>query len=167
MTQESEAYKEKENMFVYELGFHLLPTLGEEEVSAEVDGLRSLIEKHGGVIISTESPKLIDLAYTMEKKQESKNAKFDSALFGWIKFEGESDKAEALDEEVGARKNVLRYLIIKTVRDYSPLKHKELFKEPQEEVKIISKPEVVEKKEAVKPISDEELDKTIEELVAE
>lgn len=153
---------------VYELGYHLLPNLSDEEVRQEAKNFKKLIEKSGGSLVAEEAPKQTALAYEMVKKQEGKNAKFDESYFGWIKFEMNATGVLSVKEEVDANKNVLRYLIIKTVREYTPIQHKELFKEPEGEApKPISKPEVIEKKEEGKPISDEELDKTIEELVAE
>lgn len=157
----------EEGVFVYELGYHLLPTLSEEELLKEIKHFRGLLEKCDGVIISEGSPKQMQLAYPMEKKQEGKNARFENSFFGWIKFDMAADKVPALQGEVEASKNVLRFLIIRTVREYSPIQHRELFKQPEEEVKTISKPEPVESKEKNKPISEEELDKTIEELVSE
>jgi len=157
----------EESGFVYELGYHLLPTLSDEEVQKEADSFKALIEKNGGSLVSEEAAKPMHLAYTMIKKQEGKNAKFDSSFFGWIKFELNAESVLKVKEELDLSKNVLRFIIIKTVREYTPLQHKELFKEPEVEApKPISKPRVEKKATDAKPISDEELDKTIEELVS-
>ena len=157
----------EETGLVYELGYHLLPTLSDEEVLKEAQSFKTLVEKSGGSLVGDEAPKQMALAYTMVKKQEGKNAKFDTSFFGWIKFEINAEDVLSIKEEVDQNKNVLRFLIIKTVREYVPIQHKELFKEPEPEApKPISKPEMVEKKSEGKPISDEELDKTIEELVS-
>jgi len=156
-----------ESGLVYELGYHLLPTLGDEEVLKEVEGFKALISKAGGSLVSEEEPKSMHLAYTMVKKQEGKNAKFDTSFFGWLKFEASATGVLKIKEEVDQSKNVLRFIIIKTVREYAAIQHKDLFKEPEPEApKPISKPEMVEKKDDSKPISDAELDKTIEELVS-
>jgi len=157
---------EKEDALIYELGYHLLPTLAEDEISKEVDTFKNLIKKNNGSFISEEAPKLTHLAYTMVKKQEGKNVKFTTSFFGWMKFETTPMSIIELKDEIYINKNVLRFLIIKTVREYTPLQYKQIFKQPKEEIKPISKPEMVEKKKIGKPISDEELDKTIEELVA-
>lgn len=158
----------QETGLVYELGYHLLPTLSDEEVQKEAASFKSLIEKQGGSLVSEEAPKPMHLAYTMVKKQEGKNAKFNESFFGWIKFETSAEGVLQVKKEVDANKNVLRYLIIKTVREYTPIQHKELFREPEQEApKPISKPEVVENRGEGKPVSDEELDKTIKELVSE
>ena len=165
-TPKASGEKREEAGLIYELGYHLLPTLSDEEVLKEVESFKILVEKGGGSLVSEEAPKPMHLAYTMVKKQEGKNAKFDTSFFGWIKFEISAESILKINEEVDQNKNVLRYIILKTVREYAPIQHKELFKEPEPETpKPISKPEMVEKREG-KPISDAELDKTIEELVS-
>src|SRR5210317_1807305 len=97
-----------ETGLVYELGYHLLPTLSDEEVQKEAESFKSLIEKIGGSLVSEEAPKPMHLAYEMVKKQEGKNAKFDTSFFGWIKFEISADDVLSVKEEVDANKNVLR-----------------------------------------------------------
>ena len=41
----------------------------------------------------------MQLAYTMVKKQEGKNAKFDTSLFGSLKFDIEAGELAAIKEE--------------------------------------------------------------------
>ncbi len=167
ITPEASGEEREETGLVYELGYHLLPNLSDEEVLEEVKSFKTFVEVNGGSLVSEEAPKPMHLAYTMVKKQEGKNARFDTSIFGWIKFEISAEGILAVKEEVDLSKNVLRFIIIKTVREYIPIQHKELFKEPEPEApKPIAKPEMVEKKSDDKPISDAELDKTIEELVS-
>jgi ribosomal protein S6 len=52
---------------VYEVGFHLIPTVAEEDLGALVTGVRDSIETAGGRMISDEYPKLMELAYPMVK----------------------------------------------------------------------------------------------------
>lgn len=166
-TDETKSSSEDQGL-VYELTFHLLPNLGEDESAKEVAGLKALIEKEGGTIISTDEVKPMQLAYTMVKKQEGKNAKFDSSLLGMIKFDLETEALLKVTEEIDLNKNILRYLIIKTVREYAPIQNRPMFREVKtEDAKPISKPAAQEEKvEDAKPISEEELDKSIEELVS-
>jgi len=166
-TDTTESVSEDQGL-VYELAFHLLPTLSEDESAKLVSGLKSLLEKEGGTIINEEAPKPMQLAYTMVKKREGKNAKFDSSFFGVLKFDADAEVLIPLKEELDLNKSSLRYLIIKTVREYAPIQNRPVFREVKtEDSKPISKPagQVKEVKDA-KPISEEELDKTIEELVA-
>ena len=102
----------------------------------------------------------------MIKKIDGKNVKFDSSFFGWVKFEGDATLPILLKEEVDQSKGILRFIILKTVREYTPIQHKQMFRQHEEEAKPIKKPEVVEDKGKKVTISDEELDKSIEELVA-
>ena len=163
----TETSPEKEDAPVYELGYHLIPTLTEGEIEKEVAALKKHIEKAGGVIIDEAQPARADLSYKMVKKQEGKNASFDTSFFGWIKFEGTGEVAVAVKEGADTQKNILRFLVIKTVREYVPPKQRAYLRTVTEGSKTISKPEVVEKKESAEPMSEEELDTAIEELVAD
>ena len=168
-TQTDETTSSSEDQgLVYELAFHLIPTLGEDESKKIVSDLKALLEKGDATIINEDALKPMPLTYTMVKKQEGKNAKFDTSIFGVIKFDSEPEVLIPLKEELDLSKSVLRYLIIKTVREYAPIQNRPVFREVKTEgAKPISKPAAqVEKVEDAKPISEEELDKTIEELVA-
>ncbi len=158
---------------VYEVGFHIVPTVEEADLGKEVDSIKSLIESNGGTFIADEFPKPITLAYTIVKNIEGKIKKFDTASFGWIKFEMKTDSIVNVKEGIDLNKNVLRFLIIKTVKESTlapktvvfakdePKKDKPLPAGRQE--KSVEAPEV----EIKAPVSEEELDKTIEELVVE
>jgi ribosomal protein S6 len=166
-TDETKSSSEDQGL-VYELAFHLLPTLSDDEGAKIVKDLKALLEKNGATIISEEAITPMQLAYTFVKRQEGKNAKFDSSFFGVLKFDSETSTLDVLKEELDLSKNVLRYLIIKTVREYPPIQSKVVFREIKtEEPTTLSKPKVEEKSEEARPISEEELDKTIEELVSE
>jgi ribosomal protein S6 len=162
---------------VYEVGFHIVPTVEEGNLGVQVDFIKSLIESNDGTFITEEFPKNIDLAYTIVKNIEGKIKKFDNAYFGWMKFEMKTDSIINVKEGLDLNKEVLRYLIIKTVKE-STLVPKSVVSPKAEVAKVTTsrtplKTEVV--KEVVKPaevekkapVSEEELDKTIEELVAE
>lgn len=47
---------------VYELGYHLLPTIAQDELEAEVTKLRSAIENRGGSFISEGTPAMNNLS---------------------------------------------------------------------------------------------------------
>ncbi|MCI5108636.1 MAG: 30S ribosomal protein S6 [Candidatus Pacebacteria bacterium] len=136
---------------IYEIGFHILPTVAEEALGDEVSKIRTEIEK-GGEVISEEYPKLQDLEYSISKYIDTKKSKFDRAYFGWIKFEGDAELALSIKKVCDNHSNILRYLIIKTVRENTLVKPKEPKKEGEVEGKEFSK---------------EEVDKSIDELVIE
>ena len=158
---------------IYEVGFHTVPSVEEVNLPKEVDAIKSLIEKNGGFFISEEMPKKIALAYTIVKNIDGKIQKFDSAYFGWVKFEMKTDKILNVREEMDLNKNVLRYLIIKTVKE-STLTPKDLFAKTEAPKKLLpvgrqAKPEKTKPVDVEKqvPVSEEDLDKTIEELVVD
>jgi ribosomal protein S6 len=149
---------------IYEVGYHIMPSVPEEKLPLEVSAILSaIVSKNGGVIISSDAPAKIELAYTMAKKVGATRHKCDEAYFGWFKFEMSPDNINALKAFLDAQDNVLRFLLIKTVRENTLVGAKLLAAEmtasdPKEEVKAEGK--------AVKsPVSEAELDKTIDELV--
>ena len=148
---------------VYELGYHLVPTLAEEQIPAASGAVRGMIERISKDIIAEELPVFIDLAYTVVKTIEHKNKRFDEAYFGWIKFEASPSGIADLEEALKKDENVLRYLVTKTVRENTFIAKKFV----STKVKALEEETVVPEGEVVAEASvDEALDKAIEELVA-
>jgi len=108
---------EEANSRVYELGYILVPTLGEVEVPAIFGNLKELISSLGGIAISDEMPKMLALAYPMVKVIANLRNKFKTAYFGWIKFTMDSDKVLELKKRLDLDPNLIRFLILKTVRE--------------------------------------------------
>lgn len=104
-----------ETEMLYELGFHLLPTLSEEEVQKEFNGIKEAITKSGGEITVESAPALLDLQYTMVQNIDSVNHKYETAHFGWVKFISEPANVTVIEEYLDGTMNVLRRLIVKTV----------------------------------------------------
>ena len=159
------AEKQKRDGFqVYELGYHIVSTIAEENLSKEVEILKAIILKDGGSLISEGEPKLINLAYSMDKSVADIKKKFNTAYFGWIKFETSQSLMPEIKKAVDQNPNILRYLLIKTVRENTmfvpKLNVRSGEKEPTKVKKSI-------KTDETKATSLEELDKTIEELVVE
>lgn len=156
---------EGESLLVYELGYHLLPSIAEEDIPSKVANIREQIEKHGGTVIGDGFPHKINLAYTMKRNIGGKYDHFDSVYFGWIKFEMSTSAVVLLQEELGRAEDVLRFLLIKTTReDSAPVKS--IVTQPDGfRSQVIRKPQVA-KRPTVR-VSDEELDKTIEKMVAD
>ncbi len=107
----------KDTGTIYELSYILLPTLTQEEVSAETGALTSLVTSLGGEIIVEENPTRIDLAYQMTKVVQTLRHKVDSGFFGWMKFEITSSEIEKIKKSCDASPVIVRYLILKTVRE--------------------------------------------------
>ena len=91
---------------------------------------------------------------------------FDIAYFGWIKFDPGEASVAKIKKFLDENENTLRFLLINTVREntlFSPkIQDAVLAKEETKPAKKNS-PE----KEIKSPISQEELDKTIDKLIAE
>jgi ribosomal protein S6 len=102
---------------VYELGYLLVPTLAEEEVPGAYGNLKELISTYGGAVVSDEMPRMIPLAYTMVKVISNIRNKFSNAYFGWIKFTMDSDKVLELKKKLDLDPTIIRFLILKTVKE--------------------------------------------------
>lgn len=165
MTEENTT--EEVDLTVYELGYHLLPTLAADAVDAGVGTLRAAIEKHNGAFIAEGTPESIDLAYTITKSEGGKHTHFDKAHFGWIKFEMAASEVPALRELLEGDKNLLRFVLFKTVREDTradvQIAHAGVLREVAT-VGTIEKPATAEEEKG--EISEEAIDRSIEELVS-
>jgi len=162
---------------VYELGYHMVPTLTKEELLKEVDTLRGAISELMGNFISEGEPALIDLAYTVYIGEGGKNTAYDKAYFGWMKFDLEPGQIDHLQKEViDENKNILRHLLIKTVAaDTRAEVNLDELKEVKSDEKIAPAPKVSPKEEQaevkteisedVKKEAAKDLDDTIDKLL--
>jgi ribosomal protein S6 len=147
---------------IYEIGFHIVPTVPEDGLGARVTAIRDVIETNGGHVIADEYPKHMELSYPMTKTAANKRSLHHSAYFGWIKFEVEPAGAKAIDLAVKQDEYVLRFLLAKTVRE-NTMVPKKVLQQKRAEDGSVAKPE--EKVEEKPVLSAEELDKTIDDLV--
>lgn len=142
---------------VYEVGYHIVPAVSPENLPKEVDAIKAILGAHGATIISEEFPKLRPLTYTMVKAIGQTRHKYDTAHFGWIKFEGSAEGAVEINKALAASEKILRYLLIKTVAE-NTLYGDKFF--PQEK-------EAAKTEEAPKDVpAAEEVDKAAEKLAA-
>mgnify|MGYP001457258225 CR=1 FL=1 len=102
---------------VYEVGYLLVPTYKEEEVPAVYGNLKELVSNLGGMVISDEMPKFMNLAYSMVKVVANVRHKFDTGYFGWVKFTMSPEKVTALKAKLDLDPGIIRFLIIKTVKE--------------------------------------------------
>lgn len=153
----------KEDMLVkvYELGYHLIPTLAEEEVPQYVNKIKDALDSYGAVVISEESPKKMDLAYTMYPSVSNKKQKYTKGYFGWIKFEVDTESADKFKKDVEGMDEVFRSLLIVTVRE-NTMAPKKLFSAPK---KRTSRHGDEEKMDVA--VVDKEIDALIEDPAAE
>ena len=157
--------KKEDGVQVYELGYHIVSTVAEENLPREVETLKAIVLKDGGSLISEGEPKLITLAYSMAKSVADVKKKFTTAYFGWLKFETKSELMTSIKKAVDANPNVLRYILIKTVRENTLFTPKLNVRAPAKEEAPKAKKSI--KTDEKKATSLEDIDKSIEELVAE
>lgn len=151
---------------VYELSFLLLPTISEEESVIKAGEIKNKLNSFGASLISDENPVLIPLAYPMVKVIQASRQKADQGYFGWVKFEIDSNKIDTVKKFLDNHVDVLRYLIIKTVRENTLLNGKMKLKS-EDKKKFDDKDEVSDDlSEVIKdePVS-EDLDKAVDDLV--
>lgn len=171
MEKEEKTKEKGSDMTVYEVSYLLLPSLALEQVPAVVGEIKNSINTAGGEVVSGEDPVLIDLAYTMTKIVQTQRYKCDSAYFGWTKFELTADGIEVVKKALDANDNILRYLLVKTVRENTLLHGKMMLK--KEDVKREYSEETIEdsdeilepESESDKVLEEGDIDKSIDDLV--
>ncbi len=146
---------------VYELGYHILPTVSENDLPEKLDELRKLISDFEGEFIMEGEPELIDLAYTMIVPRGGHNDKYDKAYFGWIKFRAPKAKIPELQKELKLSQDLLRFILFKTAEEdtRAQIKIHEL-KEVKNDASIENKTE----DETHEELKEEELEKSLEEI---
>ena len=102
---------------VYELGYLVMPSVDEGDLGTEREALVALITRFEGIVIEEGQPVLIDLAYEMDKMIKNKKHTYSQAYFGWIKFDVSPTGIEELSTEVEAFENLIRSILVKTVRE--------------------------------------------------
>lgn len=144
---------------VYEVGFHIIPIVAEADLGVRVTAIRDIIEAAGGSMIADEYPHHMELAYPMTKIAANKRALHHSAYFGWMKFEVESSSVKSIEAKLKADDFILRFIVVKTVRENTMVPKKLFQQKRNEEV------EVDEKVEDKPVLTEAEIDKTIDDLV--
>lgn len=126
-------------MTVYELGYLLIPLVREDEIPGTVAALKETLSAHNATVFAEEAPALLELAYEMDKVLENKNKHFNTGYFGWMKFEAPSTDLPALKKKLDESNVLLRYILLKTVKENTVFSKKPL----SETLKITEKDEVV------------------------
>jgi len=158
--KEEEGGEEKEvRLGVYEVGYIMLPTIAEENLGEEVTLFKDMFIEKGAVFISDEYPKLIELAYEMSRSIANKKQKFSYGYFGWVKFECNTDQAKVIKDILDKNEKLVRYLMIKTVRENTMSIKRSYSKQDG------AKRRPVRKHEEIDSINEEIIDKEIDALV--
>ncbi len=147
---------------VYELGYLLVPSISEENLPVNYGNIKELISSFGGEVISDEMPKMLTLAYPMQKVISNIRHKFKTAYFGWTKFMMSTEKVLELKKNLDLDSNFVRSLILKTVKENTIATKKfmrgESYKRPTVKRSTENETAVV--------INKEEIDKEIDAMVA-
>ncbi|MFA6301085.1 MAG: 30S ribosomal protein S6 [Candidatus Paceibacterota bacterium] len=149
------------NSRVYELGYLLVPTITEENLPVVYGNLKELVASLGGIYVSDDMPKMINLAYAMTKVVSNIRNKFKTAYFGWIKFTMDSDKVLELKKKLDLDPNMVRFLILKTVKE-NTIAAKRFVRSENHRRPMARK---TDSSEPATPINKEEIDKEIDALV--
>jgi hypothetical protein len=164
VSEKAEAKAEKSSLKVYELGYHLVPSLLDEGALKEAGNLREEIVKLGGVIIAEELPKAFELAYEMTKPIANKKQSFTNSYFGWIKFEMDPLVCEKWNKTLVRDDRLVRYLLISTVAENTIIGKRINTRTEGTRKKLVLKREA---EEPAVEINKEEVDKKLDELLGE
>lgn len=160
---ENDMQKEDSNSKVYELGYLLVPDISPEDVPVNYGNLKELISSLGGEIIADEMPKMLNLAYTMQKVTSNVRSKFKNAYFGWVKFVVNAEQVLELKKILDLDPNIIRFLILKTVKENTVATKRFVRGGTYHRTPRAKKNGDI---ETVVPINKEEIDKEIDALVA-
>lgn len=152
---------EEKDLKIYEVGYHLVPLLSEEQLPAEVGSLKGAIEAQGGLFISEEFPKLRPLAYDIPKTVDGKKHHFNQGYFGWVKFEVAPGSVSAINKAFEKNAHVLRYILIETVRESTMSFIKPAYKKDDTEKEVLPEAKEITKED------EEKISKSIDSLIAE
>lgn len=161
---EDQAGQGEKTARIYELGYHIVPTVSEEAVATEVTALKDVLAGFKTQIIAEGFPRFRYLAYLMRQTSGGKQTDFSSAYFGWLKFETYPEAAQAIAAELRKNEKILRFLLFKTVRE-STLS---ALRAPR--AGVSRTPSVIPRATAAPirmPVSETELEKSLEKIIAE
>ncbi|MDO8523652.1 MAG: 30S ribosomal protein S6, partial [bacterium] len=95
-----EAEGDEVSSSVYEIGYHMVPNLSEEEVTAAVAGIMEILKKNGAAFVGDRFPSKIPLAYAIPKRVTGKVSRFIEAYFGWVAFESPREAIAKIKESL-------------------------------------------------------------------
>lgn len=154
-------------VLVYEVGYHLIPTLEDIAIEAAGSRIRSIIEKAGGTFIAEGTTQRISLAQPMAVWNNGRWIKYSQSHFGWIKYELMPSSLALLEEHLKKDAEVLRSIIFKTVREDTRANVRQfVLKEVKRTDTIKSTPRRT-ASEVTSEVSEEKIDEAIAELVAD
>ena len=160
----SQANETKDGRPVYEVGFHVVPSVEETNVGDVVESIRTELAKGNAEIIKDQFPQKMMLAYAVERSASGKREKYTESYFGFIKFAMERGHITDLEALLRNSKEILRYLLIETEREEPVIARRAVYSSNRLEGETIKKP--VATPETPSEVSDEDLQKSIDALVS-
>lgn len=160
----SQANEPKDNRPVYEVGFHIVPSVEESSLGDVVETIRTVLTKAGAEMIKEQFPQKVALAYTIERAVAGKREKYNEAYFGVIKFAVDREHIAALETLLRDSKEILRHLLIETTREESVIARRAVYSSNRLEGETIKKPTAA--PETPREVSEEEFTKSIDALVS-
>lgn len=151
---------------VYEVGYHIIPTIKEDALDEVVGKIRAIIEKAGGSFIAEGAPVPMKLSYPMTLRENERHAEYDHSYFGWLKFEAPAEVAMALDQALKVDPQILRSIVFRTVREETRARLKLATVREVRRTDAI-KPTFRRVEETSAPVSEADLDKALAELTTE
>ncbi len=152
-----------ENLTNYELMLILPPNLGEESSLKELAEIKKLITSGGGDIYHEDIWGLREFAYKIKK--------YNEGFYIVLNFKAEGSKILELEKEFNLNQKVIRYLMIKTPKQYE-LKTLEEYQEEAKKAKAEAEERKKEKEKsrtkpkAKKQVAEPELKKIPKEEIA-
>jgi len=177
MKKKTEVEDKEAKPQIYEIGYLLVPTIAEDDVSKKVEEFRKTVESIKGRIIAEGKPMLKDLAYEMSIVVSNKKETYGSAYFGWIKFEGDANQIDVVNDDFKKDDEIIRFIITKTIlEDSYSIIEKIIASESEQKNRVVVKEKEEEKTIDLKKKKKEEeggtsleegIDETIEKLIVE
>ena len=110
-------YMSRKDSKVYEIAFHVLPTVKDREIDSVVSNIEKLITSNNGSILNNSGTENVELAYTIKSRTKNSDGiydRFNNAYFGCIKFESNSSSVDEINKALNTDSNILRFLLIES-----------------------------------------------------
>lgn len=139
---------------LYDLGYHLVDTIAEDALEAELASLKKIISSNGGEVVFERNPHNFALAYPITRMRKGAKDVFFSSYFGTLVFEVTRDAVGAIEKALRANPSMLRFMLIETSRAAGEEAVKIVIKEEEKAKKVVDEAAAV----------DEAIEKTVEAL---
>jgi ribosomal protein S6 len=152
----------------YELGFHLVPSLDENDLALRVEELVKMVTQDGGALIAEGYPQHCKLAYTMRKLKSGMWSAYDTSYFGWVRFEADKGAVARIVSALRANEYLIRHLLITLDKKALLAPVAPRIMQGQDGKEVVLEPKALEKKavkEEREEVVEEELEKELEDLI--